>query len=119
MTRVRFCRNVPAIQHYIRGRFLTISVGRLGLCTLALAAASACSGGASSAGSMLPQNATIPIGESGTSPIQHIIVIVQENRSFNNLFAQFPNATGTITGKEKIGKGKNIKVVSIPLAEVP
>ncbi|HEX4013515.1 MAG TPA: alkaline phosphatase family protein [Candidatus Cybelea sp.] len=79
---------------------------------------SACSGGASGSDAMLPQNANIPIGDSGTSPIQHIVVIVQENRSFNNLFAQFPNATGTITGKEKIGKGKNVKVVPIALTQV-
>jgi len=32
------------------------------------------------------------------SPIGHIVVIVQENRSFDNLFATFPGANGTMVG---------------------
>ncbi|MFY9631384.1 MAG: alkaline phosphatase family protein [Candidatus Cybelea sp.] len=94
------------------------SAGRLAFCALTFIAVTAC-GGATNGGNALPQNANIPIGGSGTSPIQHIVVIVQENRSFNDLFAQFPGATGTITGKEKIGKGKNAKVKSIALTQVP
>ncbi|HEX4013508.1 MAG TPA: alkaline phosphatase family protein [Candidatus Cybelea sp.] len=35
----------------------------------------------------------------GTTPIDHVIVVVQENRSFDNLFATFPGADGTTTGK--------------------
>ncbi|HEY2475871.1 MAG TPA: alkaline phosphatase family protein [Candidatus Cybelea sp.] len=66
----------------------------------------------------MPRTANIPIGESGTSPIQHIIVVVQENRSFNNLFAQFPGATGTITGKEKIaGKVQPIALTEVSLED--
>jgi phospholipase C len=95
------------------------SAGRLAICALALGAVAACSSGDLGSGSALPRNANIPIGESGTTPIEHIIVIVQENRSFNNLFAQFPGATDTITGKEKIGKGKKAKVQSIALTQVP
>ena len=36
---------------------------------------------------------------SGSSPIQHVVIVVQENRSFDNLFATFPNADGATTGK--------------------
>jgi phospholipase C len=89
----------------------------LALCTLAFGAVTACGSAGSGSSIALPQNANVPIGESGTTPIQHIVVIVQENRSFNNLFAQFPGATGTITGKEKIGKGKTAKVQSIALTQ--
>lgn len=32
-----------------------------------------------------------------TSPIQHVVVLVQENRSFNNFFATYPGADGTKT----------------------
>jgi phospholipase C len=35
---------------------------------------------------------------SGTS-IAHVVVMIQENRSFNDLFATFPGAIGTTTGK--------------------
>jgi phospholipase C len=33
--------------------------------------------------------------------IQHVIIIIQENRSFDNLFATFPGADGTKTGLAK------------------
>jgi phospholipase C len=46
---------------------------------------------------------------SGTSssPIQHVVIVVQENRTFNNFFATFPGADGTTTGK--ILKNTNCK----------
>jgi phospholipase C len=55
---------------------------------------------------------------SSGSPIQHIVVLVQENRTFNDLFAQFPGATGTIVGKENVGKGNKAKTKSIKLKKV-
>lgn len=39
------------------------------------------------------------------SPIKHIVVLVQENRSFNNLFAGFPGATTAMKGLCKPGSG--------------
>jgi phospholipase C len=33
------------------------------------------------------------------SPIRHVVIVIQENRSFNNLFATFPGADGTTIGK--------------------
>ena len=42
--------------------------------------------------------------------ISHIVIVVQENRSFDNLFATFPGANGATTGKLHSGK-------TIPLAE--
>ena len=70
----------------------------------------ACGGGSSAS---LPQ-ATAQGPRSGSgSPIQHIVLIVQENRSFNNLFAGFPKATGTKVGKMR----KNGKVVNVNLKE--
>jgi len=45
-------------------------------------------------------------GHSGTvgNYIKHIVIIVQENHSFDNLFATFPGADGTKTGKMSTGK---------------
>ncbi len=34
-----------------------------------------------------------------TTPIKHVIVVIQENRSFDNFFATFPGADGATTGK--------------------
>jgi phospholipase C len=56
--------------------------------------------------------------KTGSTPIQHIVVMVQENRTFNTLFATFPGATGTTTGLQRIGKGKKAKTVTVNLAEV-
>jgi phospholipase C len=42
---------------------------------------------------------------SGGSPIQHVVLIVQENRSFDNLFALFPGADGATQGKMRVRRG--------------
>ncbi|MBV8067811.1 MAG: hypothetical protein JO113_07525 [Candidatus Eremiobacteraeota bacterium] len=57
----------------------------------------ACSGGSSGfgAGALPPQSRA---HGSPNSPIQHVIVVIQENRSFDNFFATFPGANGTTTG---------------------
>jgi phospholipase C len=38
----------------------------------------------------------------GTTPISHVVLIVQENRSFDNFFARFPGADGATRGKTKV-----------------
>jgi len=53
---------------------------------------------------------------SGSTPISHIVLIVQENRTFNNLFATFPGGNGSTTGYELISGQKvktNLKEVSL------
>ena len=47
----------------------------------------------------------------GANPIQHIVVIVQENRSFNSLFVGFPNATTSSTGATHTGS-------RVPVAQI-
>ena len=48
----------------------------------------------------------LPLAPRTTTPIAHVVFIVQENRSFNNLFMNFPQATtqryGYDTSGEKI-----------------
>ncbi len=46
----------------------------------------------------LPSTESAP-GAKASTPIKHVIVVVQENRSFDNLFATFPNANGTLVGE--------------------
>lgn len=57
--------------------------------------------------------------KSGSSAIKHVVLMIQENRSFNDLFATFPGATGTTTGKGLVKMGKHLKQESIALTEVP
>jgi phospholipase C len=66
----------------------------------------ACSGSRPSAlGGGLPATTFAARAHSHSSPtIQHVVIIVQENRSFDNLFATFPGADGTKWGHMK-GRG--------------
>jgi phospholipase C len=56
----------------------------------------------------------IPSGVS-TSPIKHIVVLIQENRTFNDFFATYPGADGTTTGKMRTGTGPSAKTETIKL----
>ncbi len=60
---------------------------------------------AGSGGAVSPQDVSTISGKTGSSPIQHIVLLVQENRSFDNFFATFPNADGTTTGEMKTPSG--------------
>src|SRR5271166_4171955 len=55
-------------------------------------AAAAVIAGCNSASSVVPP--PMP-----ATPIKHIIIMMQENRSFNNIFAGFPGATTAMSGK--------------------
>ena len=75
-----------------------------------LLALSGCAGG----GSLAPSNPpTIP---PGFTKIQHIVIIVQENRTVDNLFNGFPGANTVRSGKDS--HGKTIVLKNSPL-EVP
>ena len=65
----------------------------------AIAGVVACSGGSvqgSSGGGLVPDARRASLHD---TPIKHVIIAIQENRSFDNLFATFPGADGTTTGK--------------------
>jgi phospholipase C len=75
-------------------------------------ALAACSGGAGapSVGGALPPAALLPArpDAGSTSKIKHVVIVIQENRSFNDLFATFPGADGTTHGK--MSDGKTVKL---------
>ncbi len=50
--------------------------------------------------------------QSGTTPIQHIVFIIKENRSFDNYFGTFPGANGATSGTISTGQ-------VIPLGHLP
>jgi phospholipase C len=55
---------------------------------------------------------------SGTSPgsyIKHVVLVVQENHSFDNLFAHFPGAAGATYGK--MSNGTSVKLAQSPLED--
>jgi phospholipase C len=45
-----------------------------------------------------PEPANLPqVRADLASPIEHVVIMIQENRSFNDFFATFPGADGTTT----------------------
>ncbi|MGA8324847.1 MAG: alkaline phosphatase family protein [Candidatus Cybelea sp.] len=94
-----------------------VRLKRFGLGVVAASLAlSGCSGGTSS-----PFSALAPVGNNhaatGTSPIQHVVLIIQENRTFNNFFATFPGAIGSTTGYELVKNGSTYMKKQITLTE--
>jgi phospholipase C len=73
----------------------------LGVSFLLCAVLSGCGGG-----SVLPSNSSglppLPPAKKGRY-FTHVVIIVQENRTFDNLFATFPGADGTKVGKTHDG----------------
>ncbi len=82
---------------------------------------SACGGGGGSS-SLLPRAAAHHRSGSG-SPIQHVVLMIQENRTFNNLFAGFPGAVSKKTGYGLVSctnssqKKKKIKLTAANLTD--
>jgi len=74
-----------------------------------IAGCSASGSGIAGAGQPLPAQAA---RAAATRKIQHVIIIVQENRTFDNLFATFPGADGT-----KVGIGKCAVSKSCPTGQ--
>jgi phospholipase C len=81
-------------------------------CLVTLALLSACSGPVSQPGAPPVRAQTRERNHTGSNPIQHVVVIMQENRSFDNLFFGFPGANTAQTGS---GHGKVYPLRAIPL----
>lgn len=52
-----------------------------------------------------PRRAATPAGGSSSAYIKHVVIVLQENRSFDDLFARFPGADGAIRGRMKLPSG--------------
>ncbi len=91
--------------------------GFIALLCVAAVGLSACNGGGVS--SSIPGTGSFSALSSkfrhatGSTPISHIVVIVQENRTLNNLFATFPGANGSTVGKRIVGKKKRTQNVTL------
>jgi phospholipase C len=93
----------------IDNRF-TLSTGLLAAVLAAFSFAACASGGngATAFAPSTPGGGATSDTES-TKYIKHIVIIVQENRSFDNLFATFPKADGATSGKTHDGKTVQLK----------
>ncbi|MFY9738062.1 MAG: hypothetical protein WAK11_03320, partial [Candidatus Cybelea sp.] len=49
----------------------------------------------------------------GTGKIRHVVYIVQENRSFNDLFMGYPGAETVTSGKDSLGETVPLQPVSL------
>ena len=73
------------------------------------------SGGALGA---LPARVRTPLYKDSGEYISHVVIVVQENRSFDNLFATFPGADGATQGLMKTASGDvNVHLKEVHLAE--
>jgi phospholipase C len=82
---------------------------------LALVFVAGCAGGGPSSQSsgssgFMPRAVHLP---ATGSPIQHVVIIVQENRSFDNLFQGYPGADTVSQGQNSAGKTIALQPVSL------
>ena len=84
---------------------------KLAIC-VAAALIAGCGSGYGRGGATPPGAVRAARGVSGSTPIQHVIVVMQENRSFDNLFHGFPGADTVDAGW---GHGKKYVLAPKPL----
>jgi phospholipase C len=84
----------------------------LGLCA-ALAACSVRGAAPVFAGAAPAPRQAAGIERHATTPITHVVVVMQENRSFNNLFVGYPNATTATSGTNSSGQTITLAPVSL------
>lgn len=74
----------------------------------------ACSGGGSqTGGSLLPGPKATPTPFPAPSYIKHLVIMIQENRSYDDFFATYPGADGTTTGLTHTGQKVPLKEVGL------
>ena len=62
---------------------------------------------------MASGNALRALNSTGAGKITHVVYIVQENRSFDNLFQGYPGADTVSSGKNSDGKTIELHPVSL------
>jgi phospholipase C len=61
----------------------------------------------------VPSERRAEAGSNGAAKISHVVIVVQENRSFNNLFQGYPGAETVASGPTKSGKVLTLKAVGL------
>jgi phospholipase C len=81
---------------------------------LAACAAAAVSLGACSIGSPLREDGALGgLSATGAGKIEHVVYVVQENRSFDDMFQGYPGADTVSSGKDSMGGRINLQSVSL------
>src|SRR5579871_2783703 len=90
-----------------------IRIDVLRLCAAAgfAVALASCGGNAAMAPAALQPNATVHSSSNGK--INHIVIVVQENRSFNNLFYGFPGARTATYGYTSTGQKVTLRPIGL------
>ena len=79
-----------------------------------LLALAGCGGGGGTGGSpVVPPASTAPATKRAQDVIKHVVIIVQENRSFDNLFHGFPGADTVSSGRASNGSTVQLQPVSL------
>ncbi|MGA8575416.1 MAG: alkaline phosphatase family protein [Candidatus Cybelea sp.] len=95
-------------------------MGTLSRYALSIGAAALFAGCGGSQSSITPRAGTYQSSSGSQSPIQHVILMVQENRTFNDFFATYPGTDGTTTGVIKKSSTCHVKKThTVTLKEVP
>ncbi|HVN68143.1 MAG TPA: alkaline phosphatase family protein [Candidatus Binatia bacterium] len=82
---------------------------------VALIALAACSSGPQALPYMRSAAALRELSGTGAGKITHVVYIIQENRSFDDLFNGYPGADTVSSGK--ISSGRTVKLTPIPLSD--
>jgi phospholipase C len=77
----------------------------------ALLASGGCAGSGAPSSGALPQTAAAGAGQPIGKYIKHVVIIVQENRTFDNLFAGYAGANAPMTGMTSGGKSVPLKAI--------
>jgi phospholipase C len=86
--------------------------------TIVLLFSTACAGPKPGAPSVVPAAEPAGIAPAMKTPIQHVVIIVQENRSFDNLFATFPGAEGARAGTDEYGHTVKMRPIGFESAHI-
>src|SRR5215469_10756532 len=77
-----------------------------------------CGGRASLPPFMQSQTALRALSDTGAGKITHIVYIVQENRSFDNLFQGYPGADTVASGKDSKARPITLKPVGLKISYI-
>ena len=73
----------------------------------------ACGGGSPGATNAVPQLSSAHLKPEASGKIQHVVIVIQENRSFNNLFYGYPGAKTVKYGYDSHGRRIRLRPISL------